>query len=96
MTDIPTAANAERLTGQIEIVDYDPDWQRQFERQAPLIRRALADAALAIDHVGSTSEPARAAKPVIDIALTVLDSSREETYARELEVSGSREDEEVP
>jgi GrpB-like predicted nucleotidyltransferase (UPF0157 family) len=82
------AAEAERLTSKVEIVDYDPDWPRQFEQQAARIRRALGSAALAIEHVGSTSVPGLAAKPVIDIALGVPDSSREETYVSELEAAG--------
>jgi GrpB-like predicted nucleotidyltransferase (UPF0157 family) len=68
-----TAAEAEQFTSKVEIVDYDPGWPRQFEQQAALIRRTLGGAALAIEHVGSTSVPGLAAKRVIDIALTVLD-----------------------
>src|SRR5262245_60612959 len=82
------AAQAERLKSRIELVAYDPEWPRQFEQQAALIRRVLAGAALAIEHVGSTAVPGLAAKPVIDIALTVQDSSCEASYVRALEMTG--------
>ncbi len=78
----------ERLDGRVEIVPYDPAWPIQFEQQAGLIRNALGSAALAVEHVGSTAVPGLAAKPVLDIALTVKDSSREESYAPALEAHG--------
>jgi GrpB-like predicted nucleotidyltransferase (UPF0157 family) len=84
----PSPAQAELVPSKLEIVDYDPEWPARFDAQAALIRRALGSAALGIDHVGSTSVPDLAAKPVIDIVLTVLHSSREETYAPALEAAG--------
>lgn len=78
----------EWLNGSVEIVPYDPAWPSQFEHQAALIRRALGAAALAIDHVGSTAVPGLAAKPVLDILLTVRDAAREEAYAPALEAAG--------
>ena len=42
------------LVGPIQIVDYDPEWPRLFEREARRIRAALGDRALLIEHVGST------------------------------------------
>lgn len=44
------------------------------------ITEALGDAALAVEHVGSTSVPGLLAKPVVDIDLTVADSRNEQTY----------------
>ncbi len=57
----------------IRVVPYDSTWPDQFSR----IRVALADALrgvpfLAIEHVGSTSVPGLAAKPVIDVDVVVL------------------------
>jgi GrpB-like predicted nucleotidyltransferase (UPF0157 family) len=68
----------------IIIADYDPQWPRRFEREAAKIRRALGPAALAIEHVGSTSVPGLAAKPIVDILLVVEDSSDEDAYLPEL------------
>ena len=57
----------------IVIVPYDVEWPRRFERLARVMREALGDVALRIDHIGSTSIPGLAAKPVIDIQIAVAD-----------------------
>ena len=72
----------------IELAEYDPAWPRLFEREAARIRGALGPKALRIEHVGSTSVPGLAAKPVIDIDLVVADSSDEAAYVPELEAAG--------
>jgi len=51
----------------ITVVDYDPSWPAAFERLRTRIWPAVADLATAIEHVGSTSVPGLAAKPVIDL-----------------------------
>ena len=56
---------------RIQIVDADPGWPRQFEKEALRLRESLGSAALRIDHVGSTAVPGLAAKPVIDIQVSV-------------------------
>jgi putative glutamine amidotransferase len=53
------------------IVDHDPEWAGLFEREAALIREALGSLALRVDHVGSTAVPGLAAKPVVDIQISV-------------------------
>jgi GrpB-like predicted nucleotidyltransferase (UPF0157 family) len=55
----------------VVIVDYDPSWPDQFEQLAAALRPRLGDAAVAIDHIGSTSVPGLAAKDIIDIQVTV-------------------------
>jgi GrpB-like predicted nucleotidyltransferase (UPF0157 family) len=55
----------------IRIVGYDSAWPVMFEVEAAGLREALGDAALRIEHVGSTSVPGLAAKPVIDIQVSV-------------------------
>jgi GrpB-like predicted nucleotidyltransferase (UPF0157 family) len=79
---------AEQLTGKVKIVSYDPEWPRKYEQQSAMVRRELGAAALAIDHVGSTSVPGLSAKATLDIILTVDDSSREDTYAPALIAAG--------
>ena len=51
----------------VVVRDYDPAWPEQFELEAGLIRRALGENCLEIYHIGSTSVPGLAAKPIIDI-----------------------------
>ena len=57
----------------IRVVPYDPSWPRQFARIRVALAGALRDVPfLAIEHVGSTSVPGLAAKPVIDVDVVVL------------------------
>ena len=58
----------------IHLAEYDPEWQRLYEREAERIKGALGAKALRIEHVGSTSVPELAAKPLIDIVLVVSDT----------------------
>lgn len=74
--------------GPIELVDYDAEWPELFSREARRIAAALGDRALQIEHVGSTSVPGLAAKPVIDVLLVVADSADEGGYAPELVAAG--------
>jgi GrpB-like predicted nucleotidyltransferase (UPF0157 family) len=55
----------------VEIADYDPDWAGAFAELGVVLRGALADVAVRIDHIGSTAVPGLAAKPVIDIQMSV-------------------------
>ncbi len=55
----------------IRIVSYDPRWADEFEVEAARVRQGLSPAALRVDHVGSTAVPGLAAKPVIDIQVSV-------------------------
>ena len=73
---------------EIVVADYDPEWPRWFERAAEGIRSALGEAALEIHHVGSTSVPLLAAKPLIDINLVVADTTDEAAYVPKLETAG--------
>lgn len=64
----------------IEVVAYNPGWPALFDRLATGISDALGAAALDVEHVGSTAVPGLAAKPVIDIDLTVGDPADEDAY----------------
>jgi GrpB-like predicted nucleotidyltransferase (UPF0157 family) len=84
---------SEVIIGEVEqqaivIADYDPGWPRRFGREASKIRGALGPAALSVEHVGSTSVPGLAAKPIVDILLVVEDSGDEGSYLPALEDAG--------
>ncbi|MFE1308709.1 GrpB family protein [Streptomyces sp. NPDC058755] len=49
---------------------YDPAWPAIFARWGEHLRATLGDAVARIDHIGSTSVPGLAAKPVIDIQIS--------------------------
>jgi len=78
------------LTGPITFVEYDPGWPALFEREEARIRTILGDRVVRLEHTGSTSVPGLAAKPVIDVTMTVADVLDEPAYAADLEVAGYR------
>lgn len=83
------AQNSSNLIGgiekrAIEIVDYDPRWPDKFRTHEQNVRSALGDAALRIEHIGSTSVPGLAAKPIIDMLLLVESSADEPSYLPQL------------
>src|SRR5947209_14664652 len=75
------------LVAPVQIVDYDPEWPRLYEREAERVQSALSDRALLIEHVGSTSVPGLAAKPKIDMLLVVVNSADESAYVPALEAA---------
>ncbi|HEY2276909.1 MAG TPA: GrpB family protein [Streptosporangiaceae bacterium] len=59
----------------IVIEDYDPAWAGQFAAVSARLRQALGDQVISVEHVGSTSVPGLAAKPIIDIDLSIEDTA---------------------
>ena len=57
----------------IEVVPYNPDWPLAFEVEAARIKQALGDNCIEVHHIGSTSVPGLAAKPIIDMIPVVRD-----------------------
>ena len=55
----------------IVVVDYDPNWPNVFEELRSRAWPALQHVAISIEHVGSTSVPGLAGKPVIDMCVVV-------------------------
>jgi GrpB-like predicted nucleotidyltransferase (UPF0157 family) len=72
----------------VAVVSPDPDWPKHFALLSDQIRGVLGWRALNIEHVGSTSVPDLAAKPIIDIDLTVADPADEASYVPTLEQIG--------
>ena len=72
----------------IDLAEYDPEWPALYDREAERIGGALGAKALRIEHVGSTSVPGLAAKPLIDIVLVVADTRDEDSYVPPLEAAG--------
>ena len=86
--------NLRRVTiGAIErpaivVLDYDPRWPLRFAGHEATIRAALGARAVRVEHIGSTSVPGLAAKPIIDVLLVVADSADEAAYLPDLEAAG--------
>lgn len=83
-----TVGELEPLSGRVLLVDSDPEWPSLFRREEERIRSALAERVLSVEHIGSTSVPGLAAKPVIDVLLVVPDSADEAGYVPALEDAG--------
>jgi GrpB-like predicted nucleotidyltransferase (UPF0157 family) len=81
------------LTGGVEkrtivLVPFRAEWVEQFELHRRMIADALGPVALSIEHIGSTSVPELAAKPIVDTLLVVPDSAAEDTYLPQREARG--------
>jgi GrpB-like predicted nucleotidyltransferase (UPF0157 family) len=72
----------------LEIVPYDPQWPAAFAAEAERIRVRLGTIALRIDHNGSTSVPGLAAKPVVDIQISVAALEPMDRYRQPLQSIG--------
>lgn len=72
----------------IEIVNYDSAWPSRFRSWRDRLAAALGATANRIEHVGSTAVPGLAAKPVIDIQISVADPELESSYAPMIEGLG--------
>ncbi len=55
----------------LHVAEYNLAWPQQFTELHDRLWRSLNKVALAIEHVGSTSVPALAAKPTIDIDVVI-------------------------
>ena len=83
-----TVGARRRVDGPIHLAAYDPDWPVLYEREATRVRAILGDRVRLLEHVGSTSVPGLAAKPIIDILLAVADSADEPAYVPSMEAGG--------
>ena len=73
---------------EIVIVDYDKAWPRRFEIERDRVQRALGAVIRRIEHIGSTAVPGLAAKPIIDVLVTVEDPADDRALPHALEAAG--------
>ncbi|HJZ38603.1 MAG TPA: GrpB family protein [Solirubrobacterales bacterium] len=78
----------ERFDPAVRIVEYDPAWPEMAEAEIGRIAGAMGEVAVRIDHVGSTAVPGLAAKPIIDLQLSVADVDARSLYVGALEGLG--------
>jgi len=74
----------------VVITEYDARWPVLFEEEAHRLRAGLGSSALRIEHVGSTSIPGLAAKPVIDIQVSVASLAPHGRYVAAMATLGYR------
>ena len=86
VTDVEMVGGAERR--ELHLVEPDPAWAGWFADHEARIRRALGATALRVEHIGSTSVPGLAAKPILDVLVTVADITADEDYVDALVAAG--------
>lgn len=77
------------MSAIVTLMPYDPAWPAQFVLIRNMLAAALEDAAVTIEHVGSTSVPGFAAKPVIDVDVVIRPGAFPDVRSR-LEAAGYR------
>jgi len=54
---------------KVIVVEYNKEWPKLFDKEQDLLWKTLSETVVCIEHIGSTSVPGLAAKPVIDIMI---------------------------
>ncbi|HET6505628.1 MAG TPA: GrpB family protein [Baekduia sp.] len=78
----------DRFDPAVRIVEYDSAWPAMAAAELRRIGDALGDVAVRLEHVGSTAVPGLAAKPIIDLQLSVATMEPRELYVAPLERLG--------
>jgi GrpB-like predicted nucleotidyltransferase (UPF0157 family) len=76
------------MADHLHVAPYDPAWAAAFDAERARLAPALGPLARRIDHNGSTSVPGLAAKPVIDIQISVDTLQPLDAYATPLRILG--------
>ena len=88
----PDVTTVEVVGGQppltVGLQEHDPGWAEAYLVHRRRILAAVGDAALAVEHIGSTSVPGLAAKPIVDVVLVVADITAEEDHVELLVDAG--------
>lgn len=72
----------------LTVVPYDPGWASEYEGERRRLAALLGSAAVAIHHIGSTSVPGLAAKPVIDVLVEASELEAVDRMTPILEANG--------
>jgi GrpB-like predicted nucleotidyltransferase (UPF0157 family) len=78
----------ERQPGPVALVEYDRAWPGRFEAVRAELEEALGPLAETIEHIGSTAVPGLAAKPIIDVLVTVSRIEPDAQYVSAIESLG--------
>ena len=76
------------MNKQLQILSYNPRWVLEFEAERGRIAHVIRDLAIRIEHNGSTAVPGLAAKPIIDIQVSVKHLRPIAGYAEPLSTLG--------
>lgn len=70
------------------VQDYDPNWVTQYENEETALKQALGNNILSIEHIGSTSVPGLAGKPLIDILVVIQKIEEADGFESSLSLLG--------
>lgn len=79
------------LNKPILIVDYDPHWPLWYAQEQQRLLALLHPLNVTLEHIGSTSVPGLAAKPILDISVGLADRDEINDYGDALRVLGYQE-----
>lgn len=85
---MPSAIIQRAKIVKVDVVSYNPQWPVHFVAEETQLRSVLDHCLLAVHHIGSTSVPGLAAKPIIDIMLEVSSLDRLDEQNGQMEVLG--------
>ncbi|WP_396610446.1 GrpB family protein [Haloferax sp. S1W] len=77
--------------GTVDLAEYDTAWPEAYGAEVARLRPRLGDSVLEFEHVGSTSVPGLAAKPIVDMLVLVSDLDATDEVARTLSNAGYEE-----
>ena len=77
--------------GTVALFEYEENWIKQADETIALLKRILGEAAVDIQHAGSTAVPGLMAKPIIDIIIGVRALGDLDPFLEEMEKAGIRE-----
>src|SRR5512133_3544140 len=78
------------MTSLYTFSEYSSDWPQEFEREAARLRGYFHSVIITIHHIGSTSIPGLAAKPIIDLLPVVSSIQTVDDLTPILEKEGYR------
>ena len=76
------------MADRVIIVPYGAEWPKLFAELGSRLRGALGEVAVRIDHIGSTAVPGLAAKPIVDVQVSVASFEPLDAYRVPLERAG--------
>jgi GrpB-like predicted nucleotidyltransferase (UPF0157 family) len=92
LPEVEYLAERPRLDGPVLLAEPDPGWAERGRAECANVSAALTRhggaEAFAVEHAGSTSVPGLAAKPILDLVLSVPDPTDEAAYVPALEHAG--------
>jgi GrpB-like predicted nucleotidyltransferase (UPF0157 family) len=76
------------MPSRYTFADYSPEWPREFGQEVARLEPLLGDQLVTVHHIGSTSVPGLAAKPILDLLPVVRDITRIDDCTTTLEGAG--------